>query len=235
MNKEISNIGDLSNKDAPYNPRNVDGERLAKLEETMREYGDLSGVVFNVRTQNLVGGHMRKRVMEPEWIVSKKPFHDKAGTVALGYVETPHGKFSYREVDWGENKERVANIIANDHTGQWHSEKLMDAVNEIRSDDPYFDESVFSFTLPKPGQFEFDEEDFEQEDMLVGVKQEHQKLKEARENPDSVDEDEFVVIKFNVAIKDVDLLDNLHKTTSMNSRSHALRHVVQFYREAHDL
>lgn len=232
---EIKNIGDLSNKDAPYNPRKVEGTRLAKLEETMREYGDLSGIVFNARTQRLVGGHMRKRVMEPEWSVSKKPFHDKAGTIAIGYVETPHGKFNYREVDWGENKERVANIIANDHTGQWVSEKLFDNIAEIKAEDPKFDESVFSFKLPEANGFTFTADEDDEGDVIVGVKQEHQKLKEARENPDAVDEDEFVVIKFNVAIKDVDLLDNLHKTTSMNSRSHALRHVVQFYREAHNL
>lgn len=44
---------------APYNPRKISPEGLENLAASLREFGDLSGIVRNVRTDRLVGGHQR--------------------------------------------------------------------------------------------------------------------------------------------------------------------------------
>ncbi len=100
-------------KPAGYNPRKITKAQLERLKKSLQEFGDLSGIVFNVRTQTLIGGHQRNKALDPSWPIIKEPQTDATGTVAAGYIETPHGRFVYREVDWPETKEKMANIAAN--------------------------------------------------------------------------------------------------------------------------
>ena len=59
----------------PKNPRKITPQKLEQLEKSMREFGDLSGIVFNVKTGNLVGGHQRtKRFSEDSKVVITKHF-----------------------------------------------------------------------------------------------------------------------------------------------------------------
>jgi len=111
-------------KPAGYNPRKISPEKLAALKKSLEEFGDLSGIVFNVRTQTVIGGHQRVKNMDPSWKIIKKPRTDKTGTTAAGYVETPHGRLTYREVDWPEIKEKQANIAANQHGGEFDDDLL---------------------------------------------------------------------------------------------------------------
>src|SRR3972149_4243861 len=90
------------------NPRTISDEQLAALKKSEEQFGDLGGVVFNVRTQHTVGGHQRIKTLDPKWRIQKRPERDKTGTVARGYIITPNGKFSYREVDWPLRKEMAA-------------------------------------------------------------------------------------------------------------------------------
>lgn len=43
----------------PGNPRKITDAKLAQLKKSMLELGDISGVVFNVNTGNVVGGAQR--------------------------------------------------------------------------------------------------------------------------------------------------------------------------------
>jgi len=74
---------------APYNPRKITDEQSQILKRSMEKYGDLSGIVVNLRTSHLVGGHQRIKQLDPSWKITKHPLSDKVGTVATGYVETP--------------------------------------------------------------------------------------------------------------------------------------------------
>lgn len=118
-------------KPAPYNPRSITPEQFDTLGKSMSEFGDISGVTFNVRTGNTVGGHQRIKQLDPEWKVVKSAHSDKTGTVALGYIETPWGKFNYREVDWDEQKEMLANIAANKIGGEFNYEALSKLLNDL--------------------------------------------------------------------------------------------------------
>jgi len=122
-------------KPAAYNPRKISDRQLKTLGESMETFGDLSGVVMNTRTGNLVGGHQRCKHFDPSWPITSEPHSDSTGTVSLGFVETPTGRFSYREVDWDLKKEKAANISANKSGGYFDQALLKPILLEI-SDEP---------------------------------------------------------------------------------------------------
>lgn len=125
-----SSIADL--RPAGYNPRTITAEQMRMLKHSMEEYGDLGGVVFNIRTGRLVGGHQRIRQLDATWPIEKTPIEDKTGTVAHGYIETTYGRFSYREVDWSEQKEKGANIAANKMGGMFDDDLLTQLLQELQ-------------------------------------------------------------------------------------------------------
>jgi len=129
-------------KPADYNPRVISEARLKMLKKSLDEFGDLSGVVFNVETGQLVGGHQRLKHLDPEWKIVREKHSDKTGTVALGYIETPSGRLMYREVKWTSSKEIQANIAANNHGGEFDKTAL---VRLFRKMDKKTDENLLGF------------------------------------------------------------------------------------------
>lgn len=132
---------------APYNPRKISDEQLAILGKTLAEFGDLSGIVVNRTTGNLVGGHQRLKHLDPKWPIMADPVKDKTGGVAVGHIVTPWGALAYREVEWSEQKEKAANIAANKAGGEFDIPKLKDLLIEL--DDGAFDLKLTGFTEPE--------------------------------------------------------------------------------------
>lgn len=124
---------------APYNPRKIDHKQAAALAKAMEHFGDLSGIVVNTRSGNLVGGHQRVKMfggLEASALkVEKQPLADGCGTVASGYVDTPWGRWAYREVDWDDATEKAANLAANKHGGSWDLDKLDVVLEELQQID----------------------------------------------------------------------------------------------------
>ncbi|MFH1058315.1 MAG: hypothetical protein V1797_06475 [Pseudomonadota bacterium] len=132
-------------KPAAYNPRTISKDKLKALARAMAEFGDLSGIVFNRQTGNLIGGHQRVKSLKKSWSIVSEPHSDKVGTVAVGYIETPWGRWSYREVDWPEAREKAANVAANQHGGEFEDEGLKALLAEVGGMD--FDLSLTGFDL----------------------------------------------------------------------------------------
>lgn len=132
-NKHIK-VKDL--KPAAYNPRKITDAQLARLKKSLEEFGDLSGIVFNTRTQTMVSGHQRVKNIDADCKITKQPHTDKTGTVALGYIDTPVGRFAYREVDWPGDKEKKANIAANKHGGEFDDDLLKELLDDLKLEDP---------------------------------------------------------------------------------------------------
>lgn len=130
---EPTQVGDL--RPSPRNPRTITDEKLMMLGKAMQEFGDLSGIVFNIQTGRLIGGHQRLKHLDPGWKIIKKDHRDDTGTVALGEIETPWGIWTYREVDWLEKKEIAANIAANQHSGEFDLNKLRELIVEINDEE----------------------------------------------------------------------------------------------------
>lgn len=118
-------VGEL--KANPKNPRKISADKLAQLAESMAEFGDLSGIVFNRKSGNTVGGTQRtKNLHESAEVVFTKEYKKptRTGTVALGYILQEGERFAYREVSWGPKKETAATIAANKNAGEWDRDKL---------------------------------------------------------------------------------------------------------------
>lgn len=118
---EIKNL-----KPSKVNPRKITEKMFNLLGETIKEYGDLSGIVLNVRTGELVGGNQRTQFFKRnEAEIHATPVKDsKVGTVAIGYVIFNGEKYNYREVDWDDKKAQLANVIANKAGGFWDQDLL---------------------------------------------------------------------------------------------------------------
>ncbi len=124
------------------NPRKVTDKKLKDLKKSMDEFGDLSGIVFNKRSGQLVGGHQRIQVLPKNAIIDGNRI-----------VVPDIGDFSYREVDWDENKEKAANIAANKGAGEWDMDQLGDWFKEL--DSSGFDLDLTMFDESERAQFFF--------------------------------------------------------------------------------
>ena len=121
----------------PKNPRYINKEDFAKLKELLKEYGDLSGIVKNQTTGELVGGHMRinafKEMGGTQSVQVTQTFDTptRTGTVAIGYVLIDGEMFTYREVQWPREKQTAANIAANRAGGDFDKDLLAQVVYEL--------------------------------------------------------------------------------------------------------
>jgi hypothetical protein len=114
----------------PKNPRRIHQHDFAALQKSIDRFGDLAGIVFNVRTQQLVGGHQRQQAFNKLGgenkivITTRLEQPDDVGTVAYGYIEYKGRQYAYREVDWDADFELAANIAANRIQGEWDMDLL---------------------------------------------------------------------------------------------------------------
>lgn len=96
-------------KAASYNPRQIKAENFQRLTYSIHEFGDLSGITFNLSTGNLVTGHQRVESL-------KQQYGDALTITDKGICLSPSNYFHVRFVEWTLEKEMAANIAAN-HTG----------------------------------------------------------------------------------------------------------------------
>ncbi len=131
----------------PANPRKITDEQLSYLGAAMREFGDLSGLILNRTTGNLVGGHQRVKILGDATvtILHKYPKPTVQGTVAEGFVTYEGERFTYREVKWDEVKERGALIAANKQGGDFEFGQLTDLLLDL--DDNNFDLKLTGFSM----------------------------------------------------------------------------------------
>lgn len=132
---ETRNLDDI--KGNPKNPRRISEHDFEALKKSILEFGDLSGIVFNIRTERLVGGHQRveafKRLAGQKTVAITQRFEqpNKQGTVAIGHVELEGELYGYREVDWDEGREHAANIAANRIQGEFDTDMLAELTYEL--------------------------------------------------------------------------------------------------------
>ena len=109
----------------PYagNPRIITKAGFKALSDSMRNLGDLSGIVHNIPTDEVISANQRCRVIgfdEAEILVEHRfDPPTELGTVATGYVLWEGEHFSYRAVRWDDETCERANIQANALGGTW--------------------------------------------------------------------------------------------------------------------
>jgi len=130
---------------APYNPRQIGHQAGSALSFSMKEFGDLSGFVFNVRTGHLVSGHQRRdRLPAGAAIIDVIQLKDDCGTVAIGHIKDGMRLWPVRFVNWNLIKEKAANLTANNReiSGEVTT-NTMGMLSEVRKELPdVFDQSM---------------------------------------------------------------------------------------------
>lgn len=110
------------------NARVITTAQFEHLEDSLDEYGDLSGIIHNWETNEFAGGNQRTRVFAPEEskieILTIYDPPTRTGTVAEGYVHWHGERFAYRAVRWDEEKMAGANLSANRSGGTWDWDML---------------------------------------------------------------------------------------------------------------
>lgn len=117
----------------PKNPRRISPEKIEMLKKALARFGDISGIVFNRRSKQVVGGHQRRVAFDGGEIGIERTYDEPtpAGTVAEGCILYNGERFSYREVDWDDETELAANIAANKGAGEWDYTLLNEAISHL--------------------------------------------------------------------------------------------------------
>lgn len=136
------------------NPRKITDQKFELLSNSLEKYGDLGGIVVNVRNGEVIGGNQRTRFFkehadEVEIQTVKLPATDAQGTVAIGHLIYKGNRYNYREVDWDEKTEQEANILANKATGFFDNEILLSEFDEELLLDTGFEDFELTFFAEK--------------------------------------------------------------------------------------
>jgi hypothetical protein len=169
--KTTKQLADAAN---PRNPRTITPEQLKMLADSLKRFGDLSGLVYNTQTGHLVGGHQRVKLLgeSPVTITERYKAPTPTGTLAEGYVTYEGERFVYRAVNWDTATEEAAMIAANKHGGDWDFPALSQLLVELDGSD--FDLSLTGFSAAElekmvkvfqPGETEESVEPLTAEDM----------------------------------------------------------------------
>ena len=116
----------------PYhkNPRTITESEQADLAQWLDELGDLSGIVHELNSDEVICGNQRVDVMgllDASPIITERfDPPTRQGTVASGYYEKHGERYAYRAVRWTEKQSEKANIVANSAGGDWDIEMLGD-------------------------------------------------------------------------------------------------------------
>ena len=118
------------------NPRTIKDKQFNDLRAWLLELGDLSGIVHDLNTDEVISGNQRMRAIDVakcEIVLTEGPHDpDAQGTVAHGYVLWQGAKYNYRQVRWTAEQCEKANIVANKAGGSWDFDIL---ANEWEKDD----------------------------------------------------------------------------------------------------
>jgi DNA modification methylase len=118
------------------NPRRITKKQFADLQDSLKRLGDLSGIVHDLTSDEIISGNQRMDVFDLKTaqieITERLERPDEQGTVARGWVIWQGHRYTYRAVAWDEQTRAEANIRANKAGGSWDFDTL---ANEFEFDD----------------------------------------------------------------------------------------------------
>ena len=128
------------------NPRTISEKARAGLKKSYLEFGDLSGIVFNIRNKRLVSGHQRTSILPQDSTIEIERRYEqptRTGTVAEGSIIIDGERYKYREVDWDETRHAAANIAANSESisGEY-TDELVKLLDELKIEAPDISEDL---------------------------------------------------------------------------------------------
>jgi len=130
-----------------YNPRTMDEKTKGALKKSIETFNDISGIVWNKRTSELVGGNHRWDALVSQFGEGLKfqelEFEGAEDRSLIMDADDNFTGYILRVVDWDEAKEKAANIAANSQklAGEFTAD-LDDILLNIEGSD--FDSSLFT-------------------------------------------------------------------------------------------
>ncbi len=107
------------------NPRRISTKQYEQLGNWLTKLGDLSGIVHDLNSDEVIGGNQRSRVFDINAceieIAETFDEPDEQGTVGLGFILWQGKKYAYRQVRWDAKQCEKANVVANKAGGSWTS------------------------------------------------------------------------------------------------------------------
>lgn len=138
-------------KEYKKNPRKITDDELKALAENIRELGDLSGIIHDLTTDEIIGGNQRSKVININKckveIIEKYEEPDQWGTVANGYVIWNGQMLNYRQVVWTEEQREKANITANKLGGDFDMTLLKNFARENLIDCGFDSSELYDFRM----------------------------------------------------------------------------------------
>lgn len=123
----------------PGNPRGIDRVADDGLGVSLEEFGDLSGITYNLTTRELVAGHQRvRKIREQHGDELEIRYTSGPSGSERGVLVTPAGdEFGIRLVEWTREKQHAANLAANNRAIQGHDleAELRIRLVEVKADD----------------------------------------------------------------------------------------------------
>lgn len=117
-----------------YNPRTMSKSELKKLENSIKAFGYIEPIIWNKKTERIVGGHQRLDAL--------KNLGEKDADVVV--------------VDLDETNEKILNLALNKISGKWDEEKLskilksMDDVSDLTGFDNFdVDKAIIDKPFPE--------------------------------------------------------------------------------------
>lgn len=111
------------------NPRKITRLEQEQLTHWLTELGDLSGIVHDLNSDEIIGGNQRGDVFDINKcqieLVQQLDAPDAQGTIAHGFIVWQGARYAYRQVRWTPEQCERANIVANKAGGDWDIEILL--------------------------------------------------------------------------------------------------------------
>ena len=172
------------------NPRRISEEAEEGLRSSIERFGDLSGIVFNIRTGELVCGH--QRVNQIRELYGDRDIEVTDKKMGIGRILVDDEKFfGVRVVDWSKSVQRAANVAANSQkiSGRFDdnlSSYLMDVLEDFQEEMPGAADDLLLLELI--------DVDLEEEPKNSGVAEKYQVMVDC-ENEDQQQEVHELLIK----------------------------------------
>jgi len=141
------------------NPRTISNKQYKELKNSLKELGDLSGIILDLNTDQIIGGNQRSDIFDINnckiEYINKYDKPTKSGTVAEGHILWEDQKFNYREVKWTDDQCKKACIIANSGGGDWDFkilDEFFDASDLVEwgvVDEESPEEIIDTYTIPQ--------------------------------------------------------------------------------------
>jgi hypothetical protein len=125
----------------PDNPRTITSKALDGLRVSTTKFGDLSGIVYNNLSGQVVAGHQRLKVLRR---AGAKEWTRESDTE--GYITHPETgeRFNIRIVEWDDVTERAANLTANNpEIAGEYTDEAIDQIRGLETELAEFQELAF--------------------------------------------------------------------------------------------